>query len=55
MIVENSFQNFHVEFNRRQVNRIVHQLAQTTPLYPNPYIIDRRDFNDFMLGDFCVI
>jgi len=39
-LLENSFQNFHVEFNRRQVNRIVHQLAHTRPLDPSPYIID---------------
>jgi len=39
-LLRNSFQNSHVEFNMRQVNGVTHELAQTTPLNPSPYIID---------------
>ena len=34
------FQNSHVEFNRRQANRVAHELAQATLSNPNPHVID---------------
>jgi len=34
------FQNSHIEFNRRQTNRVAHELAQAALSNPNPYIID---------------
>jgi len=34
------FQNSHVEFNRRQANRVAHELAQTALSNPSPHIFD---------------
>jgi len=39
-LLEDRFQNSHVEFNRRQANRVAHELAQATMSNPNPHIID---------------
>jgi len=36
----NNFHNSRVEFNKRQVNEVAHELAQTTPLNPSSLIID---------------
>ena len=39
-LLEDRFQNSHVEFNRRQANRIAHELAQEALSNPSPHIID---------------
>ena len=39
MLVD-KFQKSHVEFNRRQANRVAHKLAQTALSNPSPHIID---------------
>lgn len=39
-LLQNSFQNYNVEFNRRQVNGIAHKLTQIVPLNHSSYIID---------------
>jgi len=39
-LLQNRFQNFHVEFNRRQANRVAHELAQAALSNPSPHIID---------------
>ena len=38
--LKNSFQNSHVEFNRRQSNGVAHELAQEGPLNASSHIID---------------
>jgi len=37
-LLENRFQNSHVEFNRRQANRVAHELAQATLSNPSHHI-----------------
>ena len=39
-LLEDRFQNSHVEFNRRQANRVAHELTQATLSNPSPHIID---------------
>jgi len=39
-LLEDRFQNSHVEFNRRQANRVAHELAQAALSNPSPHIID---------------
>jgi len=39
-LLEYRFQNSHVEFNRRQANRVAHELAQAALSNPSPHIID---------------
>jgi hypothetical protein len=34
------FQNSHVEFSRRQANKVAHELAQAALSNPSPHIID---------------
>jgi hypothetical protein len=36
----NSFQNSLVEFNRRQVNEIVHEIAHAAPFNPSYHVLD---------------
>jgi hypothetical protein len=39
-IFQDGFQNSHVEFNRRQVNGVAHELARVTPFDHSPTIYD---------------
>lgn len=39
-LLKDRFQNSHVDFNRRQANRVAHELAQAALSNPSPYIID---------------
>jgi len=39
-LLVDKFQNSHVEFNRRQANRVTHELAQAALSNPNPHIIN---------------
>ena len=39
-LLVDKFQNSHVEFNRRQANRVAHELAQAALSNPSPHIID---------------
>ena len=39
-LLDDRFQNSHVEFNKRQANRVAHPLAQTALSNPRPHIID---------------
>jgi len=39
-LLENRFQNSHVEFNKRQANRVAHELAQAALSNCSPRIID---------------
>jgi len=39
-LLEYRFHNSHVEFNRRQANRVAHELAQAALSNPSPHIID---------------
>jgi len=34
------FQNSHVEFSRRQANRVAHELTHAALFNPSPHIID---------------
>jgi len=39
-LFQDSFQNSHVEFNRRQANRVAHELSKASPSDPSPTIYD---------------
>ena len=39
-LLVNRFQNSHVEFNRRQTNRVAHELTLTALSIPSPHVID---------------
>jgi len=39
-LLKNSFHNSYIEFNRRQVNGVAHELVQAAPLNPSSHIID---------------
>jgi len=39
-LFENSFQNSHVEFNRRQANEVTHELARVAPYNANSHVYD---------------
>jgi len=39
-IFQDSFQNSHVEFNRRQANGVAHELARVAPYDPSPTTYD---------------
>jgi len=37
---QDSFENSHVEFNRRQANGVTHELERVAPSDPSPTIYD---------------
>jgi hypothetical protein len=39
-LFENSFQNSHVEFNRRQANGVAHELARVIPYNASSHVYD---------------
>jgi len=39
-LFDNSFQNSHVEFNRRQANGVAHELARVAPSNASSHVYD---------------
>jgi len=39
-LFDSNFQNSHVEFNRRQANRVTHELARVAPSHASSHVYD---------------